>query len=208
MAPRASQSIDVKGGLIMSRRKVILAAVIILILAGAALGIYLLVQGAEPGQENSEISDDERDHSLSGKSSGEDVSAEEDEKELGGKKSDNNRGEDETGANDENQATEQAGEDYEGETGTAKLSVIVTELMGNKTFTVTVHGIKQRGADYWTLGEPTRPKNKTGDEYTRATTGDSMFLFIFDGAGKEMAYCELEYRDYDAEVVELVPESD
>lgn len=189
----------------MKKNTIVLVAVALLLLAGAAVAFYLLGQKGEDKPPRDQVHEDGK--GLDDPNGSSAVEQQGTQKGDGKQSGDEKDGGENDGPND-GQVLEQAGEEYEGETGTAKISVIVTELMGNKTFTVTVHGIKQRGADSWTLGEPTRPKNKTGDEYTRATTGDSMFLFIFDGAGKEMAYCELEYRDYDAEVVELAPESD
>ncbi len=91
--------------------------------------------------------------------------------------------------------------------GAIDISVIVTELRLSpeqtfKTYTVTVHSIDIVKGHYWSLGCPDSEKKEAEEEYTKGSTEDRVDLYIFDSQGKVLKTFQIEYRDYDHEVLE------
>ncbi|MGI6359420.1 MAG: copper amine oxidase N-terminal domain-containing protein [Bacillota bacterium] len=79
--------------------------------------------------------------------------------------------------------------------GTVKVSVIVTELFGIKTYTVELHSMDVQDGRYWALGSIDRPKQEVGDEYTASSTEESVPLFVFDANGQLLTQFTIEYED-------------
>jgi len=90
----------------------------------------------------------------------------------------------------------------EPETESITISVIVTELMDYKTFSVTVHSINIEGGEKWTLGSPDNEKKEVGEQFTRGSKDANIGLFIFDARGEVIKTFDIDFRDYHNEVLE------
>jgi hypothetical protein len=93
-------------------------------------------------------------------------------------------------------------DDPEPKTESITISVIVTELMDYKTYSITVHSINIEGGERWTLGSPDNEKKEVGEQFTRGSKDANIDLFIFDARGEVIKTFDIDFRDYHNEVLE------